>query len=73
MLMEVGRLFTQLNEGERRDKKNQPVSVRSDGLLIDFHGSCFGLITLKATVKKKCNRKLEWGRCQNQQRAKSQS
>lgn len=33
--------------------KKQLVSVRSDELLIDFHGSCFGLITHKATVKKK--------------------
>lgn len=47
--------------------KKQLVSVRSDELLIDFHGSCFGLITHKATVKK-CNWKLQWRRCQNQQR-----
>lgn len=55
MLMKAGRLFTKLNRGEgegrRRRKKKQLVSVRGSELFIDFHGSCFSLITHEATVK----------------------
>lgn len=53
MLMDAGGLFTQLNGGEEKGQKKQLVSVRGGELLIDFHGSCLGLITHKATVIKK--------------------
>lgn len=62
------RTFHSIKRRRGEGAKKQLVSVRGSELLIDFHGSCFGLITQKATVRKKCNRKLERRHCQNQQR-----
>lgn len=64
------RTFHSIKRGGRGEgAKKQLVSVRGGELLIDFHGSCLGLITHKATViKKSATGKLERRRCQNQQR-----
>lgn len=48
------RTFHSIKRGGRGEgAKKQLVSVRGGELLIDFHGSCLGLITHKATVIKK--------------------